>query len=137
MRAVVRLPAAVAALALAGCTASSEMLASQQAEAQKELASALGARVAGKPRDCIPVNDSDGPQIIDDHTILYKPLGHTVWRNDLVSSCPGLRPYTTLIVEVNGSQICRNDRFRAIDPGASIPGAYCMFGKFTPYEKAK
>ncbi|MCH7863407.1 MAG: hypothetical protein IH998_17535, partial [Proteobacteria bacterium] len=61
----------------------------------------------------------------------------TLWRNDLASSCPGLRPYPTLIVEVHGSQLCRNDRFRVLDPGSSIPGAYCMFGKFTPYEKAK
>jgi len=126
-----------AALALAGCTASSEMQASQAAEAQKDLAAVLGDRVAGAPRDCISVTDSDGPQIIDDHTIVYKPLGRTVWRNDLGTSCPGLRPYTTLIVEVHGSQLCRNDRFRVLDPGSSIPNAYCMFGKFTPYEKAK
>jgi len=126
-----------AALALAGCTASSEMQASQAAEAQKDLAAVLGDRVAGAPRDCISVTDSDGPQIIDDHTIVYKPLGRTVWRNDLGAACPGLRPYTTLIVEVHGSQLCRNDRFRVLDPGSSIPSAYCMFGKFTPYEKAK
>jgi hypothetical protein len=124
-------------LMLAGCTASAEMQASQQAEAQKDLADALGDRVAGAPRDCISTSDSDGPQIIDDHTILYKPVGRTVWRNDLASSCPGLRPYTTMIVEVHGSQICRNDRFRVLEPGTSIPSAFCMFGKFTPYEKAK
>ncbi len=127
----------IAGIALAGCTPTSEMMASQQAEAQKDLASALGDRVAGAPRDCISVTDSDAPQIIDDRTILYKPVGRTLWRNDLGSSCPGLQPYTTLIVEVHGSQICRNDRFRVLDPGSSIPSAYCMFGKFTPYEKAK
>ncbi len=126
-----------AMLGLAGCAASSEMAASQQAEAQKDLASALGDRVAGEPRDCIPIRDSDSPQIIDGRTILYKPVGRTVWRNDLASSCPGLRTYTTLIVEVQGSQLCRNDRFRVLDPGSSIPGAYCLFGKFTPYERAK
>ncbi|MDH4746004.1 MULTISPECIES: DUF6491 family protein [unclassified Sphingomonas] len=132
-----RAPIIAAMLALAGCAASSEMQASQQAEARNDLARALGDRVPGTPRDCISVSDSDGPQIIDDRTILYKPVGRTLWRNDLASSCPGLRPYTTLIVEVHGSQLCRNDRFRALDPGSSIPGAYCMFGKFTPYEKSK
>jgi len=126
-----------AALALAGCAASSEIQASQAAEAQKDLAAVLDGRVAGTPRDCISVTDSDSPQIIDNQTIVYKPLGRTVWRNDLGSSCPGLRPYTTLIVEVHGSQLCRNDRFRVLDPGSTIPNAYCMFGKFTPYEKAK
>lgn len=127
----------LAILALAGCTASAEMQASQQAEAQKDLAQALGDRVPGTPRDCISTSDSDSPQIIDDHTILYKPVGRTVWRNDLGASCPGLRPYTTLIVEVHGSQLCRNDRFRVLEPGTSIPSAFCVFGKFTPYEKAK
>ncbi|MDF2386453.1 hypothetical protein JMG10_33620 [Nostoc ellipsosporum NOK] len=132
-----RAPIIAAMLALAGCAASSEMQASQQAEARNDLAAALGDRVPGAPRDCINISDSDGPQIIDDRTILYKPVGRTLWRNDLGSSCPGLRPYTTLIVEVHGSQLCRNDRFRVLDPGSSIPGAYCMFGRFTPYEKAK
>jgi len=127
----------LAILTLAGCTASAEMQASQQAEAQKDLAQALGDRVPGTPRDCISTSDSDSPQIIDDHTILYKPVGRTVWRNDLGASCPGLRPYTTLIVEVHGSQLCRNDRFRVLEPGTSIPSAFCVFGKFTPYEKAK
>ncbi|MEP9361258.1 DUF6491 family protein [Sphingomonas sp. KR3-1] len=126
-----------AMLALAGCAASSAMQASQQAEAQKDLADALAGRVAGAPRDCISVSDSDGPQIVDDRTILYKPVGRTLWRNDLASSCPSLRPYATLIVEVHGGQLCRNDRFRVLDPGASIPGPFCAFGKFTPYEKGK
>ena len=125
----------IAGIALAGCTPSAQMQASQQAQAEKDLASALGDRVPGTPRDCISTTDADGPQIIDGHTILYKPVGRTVWRNELTSQCPSLRPYTTLIVEVHGAQICRNDRFRVIEPGSSIPSAYCMFGKFTPYTK--
>lgn len=129
--------AIIGLLALAGCTPSAQMQASAQAEAAKDLADALGDRIPGAARDCISTSDSDGPQIIDDHTILYKPVGRTLWRNDLASTCPGLRPYTTLIVEVHGSQICRNDRFRVLDPGTSIPSAFCVFGKFTPYEKAK
>lgn len=124
-------------VALTACTPSAQMQASQQAEAAKDLANVLGGRVAGAPRDCISTSDTDGPQIVDDHTILYKPVGRTVWRNDLASACPSLRPYATLVVEVHGSQLCRNDRFRAVDPGSSIPGPLCFFGKFTPYEKAK
>lgn len=126
-----------AMLVLAGCAANSEMQASQQAEAAKDLADALGDRMPGTPQDCISVTDSEGPQIIDDHTILYKPVGRTLWRNDLASSCPSLTPYTTLIVEVHGSQLCRNDRFRVLEPGNTIPGPTCFFGKFTPYVKAK
>ncbi len=125
----------IAAVALGGCTASSTMQATQQAEAEKDLARALGDRVPGAPRDCISTTDADGAQIIDSDTILYKPVGKTVWRNELASTCPGLRPYTTLIVEVHGAQICRNDRFRVIEPGSTIPSGFCMFGKFTPYTR--
>lgn len=128
---------ALGLLALTACAPNPQMEAAAQADAAKELASALGDRAPGTPRDCIPTSDSEGPQIIDDHTLLYKPVGRTLWRNDLASACPGLRPYTTLIVEVHGGQLCRNDRFRVLDPGSSIPSAYCLFGKFTPYEKAK
>lgn len=130
-----RLAILIAGVALAGCTANSEMQASRQAAAEKDLAAALGDRVPGAPRDCISTTDADGPQIIDGDTILYKPVGKTLWRNELASQCPGLRPYTTLIVEVHGAQICRNDRFRVIEPGSTIPSAYCMFGKFTPYTR--
>ena len=41
----------------------------------------------------------------------------------------------TMIVEMHGSQLCRNDLFRMNEAGSSIPNAYCRFGKFTPYSK--
>ncbi len=124
-----------AGLALAGCTPSAQMQASEQAEARDALAKALAGRTAGAPQDCINNNDTDGPQIIGSYTILYKPVGRTVWRNDLAAECPALRPYATLVVEMQGGQLCRNDRFRVLEPGSQIPGGYCVFGKFTPYRK--
>jgi hypothetical protein len=135
---MVRLPMIVAgALVLAGCAANAEMQASQRAEAERDLAKALAGRTAGAPRDCIPISDAEGPQIVDDHTLLYKPVGRTLWRNDLAASCPALAWDKTLIVEVQAGQLCRNDRFRVLERGASIPSGYCVFGKFTPYTKAK
>jgi hypothetical protein len=125
----------IGAAALAGCTANSQYEQSRQARAERELGEALKGRVAGAPQDCISTFGTSGPQIIDGRTVLYRETGRRIWRNDLGAECPGLDPYATLIVEVHGSQICRNDRFRAVDPGSRIPGAYCLFGKFTPYEK--
>ncbi len=76
-----------------------------------------------------------GPQIIDNHTILYRETGRTVWRNDLDGECPGLKPMTTLVIEMHGSQICRLDHFRTLEAGSTIPGPTCVMGKFTPYRK--
>ncbi len=128
--------AALGMLALAGCTASAEMQASQQAEADRDLADALKGRVPGKPQDCISQNGvTQGPQIIDGNTILYRESGKVIWRNELRANCPSLRPYNTLIVEMHGSQLCRNDHFRVLEPGSSIPSGVCLLGSFTPYRK--
>jgi len=129
-----RLAIIIGALALAGCAANAELQKAEDARASRELADALKDRVAGEPQDCISNNALQGPQVIDSRTILYTQ-GRRVWRNDLLAECPGLRPFNTLIVEVHGSQICRHDRFRAVEPGARIPGPYCSFGRFTPYER--
>lgn len=122
------------ALALAGCTTSSEMSASRQAEASAALAKELDGRVAGKPVNCIGNSTSTRPMVIDENTVLYREGGR-VWRNTLVAACPRLTPYNTMIVEVQGGQLCRNDRFRVLEPGTTIPGPYCRFGQFVPYER--
>lgn len=99
------------------------------------LARALAGRVAGKPVQCIDHARLAGPEIIDERTILYRENGRRTWRNDLPDQCRGLRPFSTMIVEPFGSQLCRNDRFRTIEPGSSIPTAYCRLGSFTPYDR--
>ena len=99
------------------------------------LADALAGRVAGQPVECVEKSRLDGPQIIDEKTLIYRESGRRIWRNDLIGPCPGLRPMDTLIVDIYGSQLCRNDHFRALEPGTHIPGAYCRLGLFTPYDK--
>ncbi|WP_066800913.1 DUF6491 family protein [Sphingomonas soli] len=125
------------ALALAGCAAQADPAQSRKQErAERELAKALEGRVAGEPTDCISSMGSNGPQIIDANTLLYRQ-GSRVWRNDLDGGCPGLDPGDTLIIEVHGSQLCRRDMIRVREPGSSILGPSCSLGKFTPYTKAK
>jgi hypothetical protein len=99
------------------------------------LASELAGRTPGTPQDCLNRSRVSGPQIINDRTILYRESGRRVWRNDLPDSCPGLRPYDTMVIDVYGSQYCRNDHFRSYSAGGSIPGAICRLGSFTPYDK--
>lgn len=129
-----RLAIMLGTLVLAGCTSSSELKASREATAARDLADALEGRVPGKPQNCISSTGLNGPQIIDSSTILYRE-GRRVWRNDLPSSCPSLDRFSVIIAELHGSQICRNDLFRAVDPGSRIPGPHCRFGQFVPYVK--
>lgn len=98
----------------------------------------LAGRVAGPPQHCIPLSQTNGPSIIDNHTILYtEGAGRRVWKTGTVGACPSLAPLNTLIVDVYGGQLCRNDRFRVLTPGTTIPSAYCRFTEFTPYTKVK
>lgn len=94
----------------------------------------LAGRVAGTPVTCIDPSLSDGPQITDAGTIVYRRGGKRLWVSTPIGRCT-LRPLSTLIVERYGSQLCRNDRFRVIDPPQSIPSAYCRFGAFVPWDK--
>ena len=95
----------------------------------------LAGRVAGKAERCIPLGLLQGPQIVDDHTILYRQSGKRVWRTGPVGNCGQMRPLDTLIVEVYGGQLCANDRYRVLTPGLIIPGPYCRFQPFVPYDK--
>lgn len=98
----------------------------------------LAGRVAGPPVDCIdPTFLSSGPTITDQKTILYGS-GRTVYRATVIGSCrPSLEPVSTLIVDQFGSQLCRNDRFRVLRQGETIPSPFCRFGPFVPYTRPK
>jgi hypothetical protein len=102
-----------------------------------ELARALKGRVAERTASCISTDTNTTPQQIGG-TLLFR-TGGELWRNDVVGRCPGLERGNDplLIFERYGSQLCRNDRFRTLDRGSSIPGAYCRMGDFTRYVRPK
>ena len=97
----------------------------------------LAGRVAGKPVRCIDIQRNGGPEIVDSQTILYRESGKRVWKTGPVGECASLRPLDTVIVEVYGGQLCRNDRFRTVSVGMSIPSGYCRFRDFTPFDRVK
>jgi len=106
------------------------------ADSNKDLDKELAGRVAGAPTDCIDNAMMEGPQIIDERTILYRS-GRRVYVNTLESACPSLDWDKVLIVELHGNQICRHDHFRVLARGTTIPGPTCLFSKFVPYDKPK
>jgi hypothetical protein len=102
------------------------------------LGKALAGRVAGKPVSCIAASWVNGPTIIDERTILYREgAGRRVWITHPRGRCVRLRDPATLITQIYGGNICRNDRFQLLESGSSIPSAFCRFDDFTPYDRVK
>ena len=122
------------AVALIACAPGATFQSQSIARADRDLADELKGLTPGEPINCISSTSTNGPQVIDKDTILYRQ-GRTVYRNELPAECRGLEPGNTLIIELHGGQVCANDKFRVLEPGQSIPGPYCRMGKFTPYKK--
>ena len=122
----------LAAIVLASCAAHPETGPTRDQDA---LARELAGMRAGEARSCIPTQGRQGLTIVDQRTLTLRS-GRTLWVNRLEAPCPGLRPLDTLIVELHGSQYCRNDRIRGLEPGSSIPGPSCLLGDWRPYREA-
>ena len=125
-------------LVVAGCAAASPQSAGtdRQTRDQRALARELADRTPGEAERCIPARQNEALSIVDTRTVVLRS-GPTVWVNRLDGHCPGLRPMNTLIVEAYGSQYCRGDRIRALEPGSTIPGAVCVLRDFTPYRRPR
>lgn len=129
--------AAAALTLLTGCaTATPQEEAASRQKARAELASLIGDRVETGTQQCVDPQMIEGPTIIDTHTIVYR-LGGRYYRNDLVGPCPSLRPTSTLITDIKTGNLCRNDMFRVLNAGETIPSAYCRLGNFTVYAPRK
>jgi len=101
-------------------------------DAQRELAKALAGHVPGKTSECIDPKFASGPQVIGHDTLLYRQ-GGTIWKANVIGPCPALDDDVTVIVDMYGGQLCRNDKFRVLEPNATIPSAYCRLGSFQQY----
>lgn len=103
-------------------------------EHQADLSGELAGRGAGAPQDCVPASSGDSLVARDSRTLVYR-RGDTIWVNRLAAQCPGLDPMSTLVIEVHGSQHCRGDPIRVVEPGRSLPGPICVLGAFTPWRR--
>jgi hypothetical protein len=108
--------------------------AAPSAEREADLSGELAGRTAGAPQDCVGASAGSTLAPRDSRTLVYR-RGDTLWVNRLAAACPGLDPMSRLVIEVHGSRYCRGDRFRAIEPGLTIPGPICSLGPFTPYRR--
>lgn len=67
-------------------------------------------------------------------TLLYG-RGRTIWANHLAPGC-GFSPSDTLVVQPIGSDYCRGDFLRSVDPASHFPAASCYLSDFVPYTRA-
>ena len=105
-------------------------------DAQRDLAKALAGHVPGKTSECIDPQFASGPTVIGHDTLLYHQ-GSTIWKANVIGPCPALDDDVTVISDIWGGQLCKNDRFRVLEHGMSIPSAYCRMGSFEQYVPVK
>jgi hypothetical protein len=122
-------------LGLAVIAATAAAAATHDKHAERDLGKALAGHVPGKTSECIDPKFASGPQIIGHDTLLYRQ-GSTIWKANVIGPCPSLEEGVTVITDIYGGQLCRNDKFRTLAPGESIPSAYCRLGNFTEYKPA-
>lgn len=127
---------ALLALGVAGCgmTGVDREAAPLKPRQLETLDKQLAGKVAGEPVNCIPLRLADNTIRVSDDIILYRVSKRLVYRNDLVSSCPGLaREDDIIILKTYGSQLCDSDILRLVDRTSGSPTGVCSLGKFTPY----
>ena len=94
----------------------------------------LAGRKAGPSQRCVPTQLVGSMRIAAPQVVLYGS-GRTIWLNRLADNCLGIAPMNILVVEPFGSQYCRGDRVRGVEPTSRIPGPTCTFGDFVPYTR--
>jgi hypothetical protein len=94
----------------------------------------LAGRTAGAPQRCVPTQPTEALRVVDSHTALYGG-GATIWVNRLATECPGMTRMDILVIEPLGTQYCRGDKVRSVDPVSRIPGPVCVLGDFVPYTR--
>lgn len=95
----------------------------------------LAGRIAGPAQTCVGTFQGQNLRVVDRHTVAYE-VGRTMWVNRLAADCPALEPLNTVIVEPKlGSQYCRGDHIRGLEPGGIIPGSTCFLGQWVPYRR--
>lgn len=124
----------LAPIALTSC-ASNQYAERQRAHDETKLARLLGDRVPGEVQDCLDSRMTNGSEAVGSKTLLYFQ-GTTVYRNDLIGQCAGLRSNDIPVITSNSGRLCRGDMIRTVSrstPGVTTGG--CALGTFVPYRE--
>jgi hypothetical protein len=102
-----------------------------------KLTAALEGRVAGKPQNCIELDQATGNEVFRD-AILYRASRSKYFLAEApgCGSSRGNNDYI-LVQNVFGSQLCRGDIIRLVERAGGFAGGSCAIRGFTPYTKPK
>ena len=93
----------------------------------------LVGRVAGKPQNCVPLEQGQSLRIAGDGHVLLYGFGRTLWVNHL-GQC-SLNPDDVLVTRLYGSSYCRGYIVQSVDRTSHIPGPTCILSDFVPYNR--
>lgn len=99
-----------------------------------QLADLLKGRVAEAPVSCITPMMNSSQQIVSGRAIVWR-VGSKLYVNVPRGRADTLRDDDVLITQQWGSQLCRNDQVRLLNPMSRIPGGILLLGDFVPYVK--
>ena len=127
---------ACASLAAGACTMNQprQPLGEQSGEAR--LAAALeGYEQVGPPTSCVQEFQLGGNRSAGDAIIFEGRTSATLYVNRPAGGCSSLGSHNALVTRSSGSQLCRGDIARVVDPVAHTEFGGCALGDFTPYRR--
>ncbi|MEL6738777.1 MAG: hypothetical protein AAFO28_07605, partial [Pseudomonadota bacterium] len=109
----------------------------EMTKGEKELAKLLEGRVAGEPQNCIRAFPTERTRTID-RTAYVFGSGNTIYVQRTTDP-KRINDREALVIRRfgGGSQLCRQDAMRTIDPFTRISGGGVIFVDFVPYTRAK
>jgi len=122
--------------------ASGALLATAPAQAkpavdpQVRLEQELGGWVAGKPRDCINLQQIRSTRIINRTAIIYD-MGSIRFLNRPRGGAESLSQWDTLVTDTHSSQLCSIDVVKLYDSSAHMQTSVVFLGEFVPYKKVR
>lgn len=116
---------AALALALAGCSQSTEGTANRSVWVAD-----------GPPVNCISTWQIRTIRVIDDRTIDFETTGRRAYRNNLPISCFGMSLNSGIRHNSRTSQLCSFNTFTVNSFGSAPRGAACRLGRFEPMKRA-
>jgi hypothetical protein len=109
--------------------------AAPKATPEQKLEKILEGRVAGEPRNCIPLHMVNSSQIIDKTAIVYRS-GSTIWVNRPAGGAASLNDSDTMVTKTVGSQLCSIDTVQLVDASSRSWRGFVNLGEFVPYRRA-
>lgn len=128
--------AALAAPLLASCGAN-DFTPHQTVRGEARLAKELAGRTAGQPVDCLPNHRSNGLEVIDRDTLLFR-YGSTIYRQDTNGQCypsDSQMGYALVTRSIGTGQLCDGDIAQVVDTSSGFFSGSCSFNAFIPYRR--